>query len=409
MIKRILPSVLICSSMILGISGTNASAVPDAANGAPVPGPNNIILVEPVQYPDDFEYDPDAKVFRISADDLIRLYSFFDGRTHNFYDVLTDNEKIAYDMIKAALNDDLAVEIIEMDGVTDINAALRAYCAFVADSPEYFWLTGLGYGFSYGDDGNITKITIVLKCCAGQSFDKIEDNYKKFTDKVDEIVKEAGKYTNDYDKMKYFAGYIADNMTYDHDAAAYGHVNDAEYENRWNAYGALISGSGVCEAYAEAFKVLCDSAGIPCISVYSSDHEWNAVKLGSSWYYVDVTWIDTEDPSTYRFDEWFAVGTVSAKANDNPQRSHTPQGKIILSAIDSDFTYPDISSTDYEPGVIIGDLNGDGIINNKDLVLLRYYYYSAPLPSELRTAADIDENGVFDEEDITALRKWLVS
>ena len=61
---------------------------------------------------------------------------------------------------------------------------------------------------------------------------------------------------------------------------------------------------GVCEGYARLFKSLCDHAGIrseiitgyarnePTIAIsrFRSNHSWNAVKIDSTWYLLDVTW-----------------------------------------------------------------------------------------------------------------------
>lgn len=84
--------------------------------------------------------------------------------------------------------------------------------------------------------------------------------------------------------------------------------NDIHIPDRrgWECISALIVGTDcpepVCAGYAEAFKVLCDASGIPCISVVGdakSDaadeagrHQWNYVWFNDAWYAVDVTWND---------------------------------------------------------------------------------------------------------------------
>lgn len=68
----------------------------------------------------------------------------------------------------------------------------------------------------------------------------------------------------------------------------------------------LRSKKSVCEGYANVFKALCDSIGIPCEKVHGyargvstssgaenptqSNHAWNIVKIGGAWYLVDCTW-----------------------------------------------------------------------------------------------------------------------
>lgn len=69
--------------------------------------------------------------------------------------------------------------------------------------------------------------------------------------------------------------------------------------NKSTKYGPLLFGTGVCSGYSEAYKYLCNRAGLYCETVTGkpvnsgeSYHEWNMVKLKSGTYYIDVTWMD---------------------------------------------------------------------------------------------------------------------
>lgn len=63
----------------------------------------------------------------------------------------------------------------------------------------------------------------------------------------------------------------------------------------------MRQGKAVCDGYSRLFKVLCDYAGLEAVVIqgfgrgYRSDkfktnHTWNAVKLDSTWYLLDLTW-----------------------------------------------------------------------------------------------------------------------
>lgn len=70
-----------------------------------------------------------------------------------------------------------------------------------------------------------------------------------------------------------------------------------EYPFAWNAYGALYEGCALCEGYSNAYKLLCDKAGIDCVSVSGSydggPHAWNLVHdTDGAWYMVDPTFDD---------------------------------------------------------------------------------------------------------------------
>jgi transglutaminase/protease-like cytokinesis protein 3 len=122
-------------------------------------------------------------------------------------------------------------------------------------------------------------------------------------------------YTTDLEKTRAIFRWITENIAYrmgpspgkktqqlfmadDNDTGALKpldqRVADAVLQNR----------QALCEGYARLFKTLCDFAGIHSELVYGyartetfkriqrfrSNHTWNAVRIDSSWYLLDVTW-----------------------------------------------------------------------------------------------------------------------
>ncbi len=74
-------------------------------------------------------------------------------------------------------------------------------------------------------------------------------------------------------------------------------VLNYEYDETYSIYsadGMFEHKTGVCQAYAEAFKEIMTELGIPCqlASSRAMNHAWNLVKIDGSWYHVDVTWDD---------------------------------------------------------------------------------------------------------------------
>jgi len=72
-----------------------------------------------------------------------------------------------------------------------------------------------------------------------------------------------------------------------------------------NAKKLLRTKKGVCEDYASLFHTLCEFVGLKCMTITgtsktvlnhigklpkASDHAWNAVKVGETWRFIDVTW-----------------------------------------------------------------------------------------------------------------------
>lgn len=102
---------------------------------------------------------------------------------------------------------------------------------------------------------------------------------------------------SDYEKELAIHDYIVDTTTYDYDGLTKGTLPDSVY----TAYGVLVNKKAVCQGYSEAMKLLLNLVGIECEIVTGSSntyasHAWNIVKLGDSWYMVDVTY---DDPVSY--------------------------------------------------------------------------------------------------------------
>ncbi len=91
-----------------------------------------------------------------------------------------------------------------------------------------------------------------------------------------------------------------------------------EFPNAFNAYGILVDGIGVCQSYAEAFKLLADETGLPAVVMTGKlgnvPHAWNMVQLDGAWYHVDVTNNDGEDAvpyATYNTNDAFMASNYS--------------------------------------------------------------------------------------------------
>lgn len=103
---------------------------------------------------------------------------------------------------------------------------------------------------------------------------------------------------SDYEKILAVHDYIIKNSEYDQLNADLGTVPPEEHE----AYGVLVKGTGVCDSYAKAMKLLLEKSGVTCLLVEgttiedsaSVDHAWNIVKLDDEYYHIDATWNDAE-------------------------------------------------------------------------------------------------------------------
>ena len=79
-------------------------------------------------------------------------------------------------------------------------------------------------------------------------------------------------------------------------------ISDPDNPPRYlTAVGALVDGSANCQGYVDAFAVLASVAGFPNdkmhVDIPSGGHVVNVICVGGSWYVVDATFNDYDDPS----------------------------------------------------------------------------------------------------------------
>ncbi len=294
--------------------------------------------------------------------------------TRFFYNQLTSNQKSLYDQIWAAG----PVETIDIDmtGIsitgtgTSSSAAqdnaiekvrqdiIMAITALNEDNPMFFWSEGFGFlpastversGFRYVC--TITGVTVTINI-----------NNVYFTDfndakaKYDAVVEKAATIPvygiSRHEKLKSIHDYLANNIVYDETIAE---------PNIFDVYGALINGVCVCEGYAEAFKLLCDREGIPCITAIGTGnggaHKWNMVQMeDGEWYTLDATWDDQGDNIFYSY---FIIGSATKTpffGNDTVDDStvHIAMG-ILFNSASKALTYPTLSTDTYGLGILAPD------------------------------------------------------
>lgn len=289
-------------------------------------------------------------------------------KEYTFYDQLDDNNKSAYDLIAAnwttpnletltySLTDTISYQASSIDTSTwteeqtaefwglVFSAFQSGETVFMYDYPEVFWYErkdlaiSIGYSTSYSSRKKLYTITVnkiqITPSLRSVFADEEEalnaQNY--LVQQIEDLEVEGHDY---YTKIKYIHDYISNAVTYSF---------DTPYLD--TAYGMFAEPyQFVCEGYAEAFKMLCDKEGIPCISIVGNfdaatnmAHMWNYVKMeDNKWYGVDVTWDDLDDQSNPVKYEYFLKGS------ENFLSEHTPDDDYMTPG----FVYPELSSTDY--------------------------------------------------------------
>lgn len=131
---------------------------------------------------------------------------------------------------------------------------------------------------------------------------------QQLNDLVQQIAAQVDPSESNYAKAVFAHDWLVNNVTYDsaHDQGEAGN-------GFWHTpLSALRDHSAVCSGYAAAYELLLEAMGIECrvIRSHAMNHDWNAVLLDGSWYYVDVTWDDADsDAPAGRL--YFMVSTAS--------------------------------------------------------------------------------------------------
>lgn len=145
----------------------------------------------------------------------------------------------------------------------------------------------LGISITSYDNDNHFSLNITLRLNGSMPGSKGE----KYDAKLLEIINEAqGNSKNDMETVQYFLKWLDENVDYRYYT---GFTNDPYY--------ALISGKTVCGGYANAFKDLCNAAGIPAIVPVNQaeNHAWSQVYIDGVWYTADLCNLVKSKSNTY--------------------------------------------------------------------------------------------------------------
>lgn len=296
--------------------------------------------------------------------------SNFNNGFYNFYDQLDDNQKAVYYAMLDKLNPrtkNLEIPLVKnitykSDQQDQIGVELSriiqgAFDAFFKDCPEFFWVdipnTNISYEYTLsGNTYTVTKITIHPAILPVYS---PADNAVKAISRVQqEVANFPVQGSTRMEKLKSIHDELARRVRYDYSAD--------RSASSYDAYGALVDGLAVCEGYSEAFKLICDRIGIPCILVIGDavtseglgPHMWNAVLMDDGkWYFIDVTWDDQNDGELGRIVySCFLVGTNSPGGVFGKLKfgeSHLISGFFSKSGISKEFAYPQFAEGKYIP------------------------------------------------------------
>lgn len=174
---------------------------------------------------------------------------------------------------------------------------------FVYSHPGLFWLKSQS---AYSSDEE--KVYSLFLYC-NMSEEKVAAAKPAFDKAADAILAGITPTMTDEEKLLYI-----------HDAICVIADYDYSFTNR-SAYDILVNHTAVCQGYSLAFNYLAGQIGFETAYVSTDDseigqrqnHGWSAVKIGSNWYYVDVT----HDDASHDFYLAFGYGQGALALHDN--------------------------------------------------------------------------------------------
>ena len=272
--------------------------------------------------------------------------------------------------------------------------AIGGLTALTDDHPEIFWMSGFqaGFGFSYliKDDGTMDimisalSIAITLNTAAYSSWDEVFSTYHEMLAAVEAFPVRG--FTR-YEKLKSMHDGIASQVVYDPNLGTAGE-NPTDHEPT-SVF--LEPFTTVCEGYSEAFQLLCQREGIPCITVVGTanggGHAWNYVQMEDGvWYAVDLTWDDQGDI----MNDFFLVGSQTQNyyfEQTTFSGSHVPNGQRFITDLFA-LSYPALSRTAYCG--VLSNGNTDVVFNrSKSMLIIAFPIVIGALANNISSLIDV--------------------
>ena len=279
---------------------------------------------------------------------------------------------------------------------------MEIYRAFRFSNPQFFFFGTCAFygGYSSGSFNGSRYLYLRV----GEMFLKSTDRkamVNTISQKTLLWLNEINKCSNPLEKELKIIEILCDNIVYGYGFDISNINEKAEYHQ--TIAGAIGKGQCVCNGYAMAFSYLCHLADIDCIGVVGQGHAWNRVKLFGDWYETDVTWMDQAWGISYAYcnksTEVFLAQDLARNTT-----AHTPRADLYTT-----LSLPECLKNDpVVPDYILGDVNGDGKLNNTDIILLGRAYMAGDGDKYL-SVADMNNDGRITNADIILLGRLYMN
>lgn len=206
---------------------------------------------------------------------------------------LTDDQRVAYDAIAAAVADlcengwqpDKTYPLDRRVSWFDYKLARNIFCANFAVLEDL-----LGELLEEDSQGGMDYVDRIRWYGGNERAPQYYREFQETWQAADQVLASLRYDGTEYGLAEAIARWVAENVAYAYDS-------DQRLEDKCNtAYAALVRHDAVCDGYAKAFDLLCKRAGLETIYVntFSMMHAWNMIRLDGAWYHIDTTWMSTD-------------------------------------------------------------------------------------------------------------------
>lgn len=239
--------------------------------------------------------------------------------SHYCYSKLSDRQKEYYDKMYDAIYEMNSgwITLGDADATYKTDIAV-ARTALSADHPQIFWLPSY-YACATTNEGKTAVICFSYSPTNDQSYLILRSEKAAMTAALDAAIREITSQvtaTDPYGIELQLHDLLVNRITY---------ATNTSDPMVYNAYGALVKKSAVCEGYSRAMQLLLERFGITSVLVTGvaagEGHMWNAVKLDGEWYHLDVTWDDMRTDMISH--EYFNLSDAKISENHQINKNHT--------------------------------------------------------------------------------------
>lgn len=179
--------------------------------------------------------------------------------------------------------------------------------------PEFFWID------SYVTIEENNRTTCNFDAMPETSTEEIPEMMAEIEHAADSIISSIPDGLDNFGKILYVHDYIAENTVYATEKKGVDEIG------LWDtSYGCLVQGKALCGGYSDGFSYVMKRMGIEC-GVVSGEvakesgemtgHAWNYVNLNGKYYWIDLTWNDTDDENNPVIHTYFLIDDTRMNEN----------------------------------------------------------------------------------------------